>query len=64
ASHDGAKGLVKIKESGGLAVVQNPKTAECRVMPEAAIAAVTSAKILPIEGIAPFLVYLCQPAPR
>jgi two-component system chemotaxis response regulator CheB len=64
ASDDGAKGLVEIKAQGGLAVVQNPTTAHCRVMPAAALAAVGTAKILPLEGIAPFLAYLCQPAPR
>lgn len=64
ASHDGAQGLVKIKTHGGLAVVQEPKTAQSRIMPEAAIAAVPTAKVLRLEEIAPFLVHLCHPAPR
>ena len=64
ASHDGAEGLQRIKARGGLAVVQEPKTAECRVMPEAAIAAVSTAKILLLKDIAPFLVHLCQPGVR
>ncbi|HEY9596621.1 MAG TPA: chemotaxis protein CheB [Cyanophyceae cyanobacterium] len=64
ASHDGAQGLVKIKSRGGLAVVQEPKTAQSQIMPQAAIAAVPTAKVLPLEEIAPFLVHLCHPAPR
>jgi two-component system, chemotaxis family, protein-glutamate methylesterase/glutaminase len=55
ASQDGALGLAAIKARGGLAVVQEPATAECRVMPDAAIAATTVDCILPLEEIAPFL---------
>ncbi|HEY9651527.1 MAG TPA: chemotaxis protein CheB [Coleofasciculaceae cyanobacterium] len=64
ASHDGAQGLLKIKARGGLAVIQEPKTAQARIMPQAAIAAVPTAKVLPLAEIAPFLVHLCHPAPR
>ena len=38
ASEDGARGLARIKRAGGLTVVQAPRTAACRVMPESAIA--------------------------
>lgn len=64
ASHDGAKGLAKIKANGGLAVVQEPTTAECIIMPKAAIATVAVDWILPLNEIAPFLVNLCHPALR
>lgn len=55
ANHDGARGLKRIRDAGGVAVVQDPATSERREMPEAAIAAVASAKVLPLEGIAAFL---------
>ena len=64
ASHDGAKGLAKIKANGGLAVVQEPTTAECMTMPKAAIATVAVDWILPLNEIAPLLVNLCHPALR
>lgn len=56
ANQDGAQGLAKIKARGGLAVVQEPITAESRTMPKAAIAAVAVDWILPLEDIAPLLV--------
>lgn len=61
ANHDGAQGLARIKACGGLTVVQDPATAESRIMPEAAIASVRLDWILPLSEIAPVLVNLCQP---
>jgi two-component system chemotaxis response regulator CheB len=61
ASQDGSRGLAKIKAQGGLAIVQEPTTAESRTMPDAAIAAVPDAQILPLSAIAPFLLNLCPP---
>jgi two-component system chemotaxis response regulator CheB len=58
ASHDGARGLAKIHAAGGLAVIQDPKTAESGVMPEAAIAAVPNARILSLAEIASLLAEL------
>lgn len=58
ASHDGANGLAKIKANGGLAIVQEPATAESRIMPEAAIASVGVDWILSLSDIAPFVVKL------
>ncbi len=60
ASHDGAQGLAKIKACGGLAVVQEPATAQSRTMPEAAIATVAVDSILMLEDIAPLLVKVCN----
>ncbi|HET9222057.1 MAG TPA: chemotaxis protein CheB [Roseiflexaceae bacterium] len=60
ASGDGARGLARIKQRGGLALVQSPETAECRVMPEAAIDATQVDWILPLAEIAPCLVSLCH----
>jgi two-component system chemotaxis response regulator CheB len=59
ASADGARGLARLKQRGGLALVQSPETAECRVMPEAAIDATQVDWILPLAEIAPHLVSLC-----
>ncbi len=60
ASRDGAQGLAKIKARGGLAVVQEPATAESHTMPEAAIAAVAVTSILLLKDVAPFLVKVCN----
>ena len=60
ASRDGAQGLAKIKARGGLAVVQEPTTAESHTMPEAAIAAVAVTSILLLKDVAPFLVKVCN----
>lgn len=60
ASRDGSEGLARIKERGGLAVVQDPKGAEAPTMPEAAIAKVKVDRILPLPEIAPFLDLYCH----
>ncbi|HLH29790.1 MAG TPA: chemotaxis protein CheB [Terriglobia bacterium] len=58
-SKDGSGGLAKIKEKGGLVIVQDPRAAEGQVMPEAAIASVAVDQILPLEEIGPYLIGLC-----
>ncbi|MFN2455448.1 MAG: chemotaxis protein CheB [Pyrinomonadaceae bacterium] len=58
ANADGARGLARIKACGGIAVVQDPATAESRAMPEAAIAATKIDRVLPLAEIAPFLIQL------
>jgi two-component system chemotaxis response regulator CheB len=63
ANEDGAAGLARIKEAGGVAIVQDPRTAERRAMPDAAIAATTADVILPLDEIAPLLSGLCLGAP-
>ena len=52
ASADGADGLRAIKGKGGLAVIQDPATAECATMPAAALAATPVAAVLPLHQIA------------
>lgn len=37
ANEDGADGLFEIKKQGGLAIVQDPKTAQCDMMPQSAL---------------------------
>jgi two-component system chemotaxis response regulator CheB len=56
---DGTEGLKKIKQRGGIAIVQDPDSAEGQPMPRAAISSVAVDKILPLPQIAPFLVELC-----
>jgi len=58
ANEDGARGLAHIVERGGRALVQDPKTAEVAVMPLAAIRAVASAEVLPLDRLAPRLIEL------
>lgn len=55
ANEDGAAGLARIKARGGVAVVQDPRSAERREMPDAAIAATDADAVLPLEEIGPFL---------
>ena len=55
ANQDGAQGLKRIKAYGGLAIVQDPATAQTGYMPAAAIAAVAADYILPVAEIGPFL---------
>ena len=52
---DGARGLQAIQRRGGLAIVQDPATAERSEMPRAALDAVPSARVLALEDIAPVL---------
>lgn len=60
ASSDGSAGLKRIKDAGGLTVVQDPSSAEVSTMPEAAIAAVGKPDhILSPEDIAKLLNRVC-----
>jgi len=63
ANNDGAKGIKRVKECGGLAIIQDPKTAESATMPTSAIAALLCGKlaiqpdyILPLEKIIELLI--------
>jgi two-component system chemotaxis response regulator CheB len=55
ANEDGAEGLALIKQLGGVAVVQDPRAAERREMPSAAIEATNADLVLPLEEIGLFL---------
>jgi two-component system chemotaxis response regulator CheB len=55
ANADGAEGLRKISDRGGMAIVQDPATAESKVMPDAARRSVPRAKVLPLEEIVAFV---------
>ena len=56
SNNDGTKGIKKIKENGGLVVVENPQTAESSFMPASAIAAAKADHILPLEDIIKLLI--------
>lgn len=58
ANEDGARGLAHIVKRGGIALVQDPKTAEIPIMPEAAIRAVPKAEVLSLDALAPRLIEL------
>ena len=60
ANEDGARGLAHIVKRGGLALVQDPKTAEIPIMPQAAIRAVPSAEVLSLETLGPRLIALSR----
>jgi two-component system chemotaxis response regulator CheB len=60
ANADGADGLAEVRRRGGLAIVQDPRTAERATMPEAAIAAADPQIVSDLEDIAPLLVDLCM----
>jgi two-component system chemotaxis response regulator CheB len=51
ANADGSEGLKRIVERGGLALVQEPATAESPTMPAAALKAVPTAKVLTVAEI-------------
>ena len=55
ANQDGSRGLKKIKEAGGLAIVQTLETSEATEMPRSAMAAVKPDYVLPLVEIGPLL---------
>jgi two-component system chemotaxis response regulator CheB len=61
ANEDGAKGLKAIKARGGLALVQEPSTAQVSTMPKAALAATAVDYVVALPALAPLLLELAQP---
>jgi two-component system, chemotaxis family, protein-glutamate methylesterase/glutaminase len=55
ANDDGADGLSRVKALGGVAIVQEPTSAERHEMPDAALATTVADAVLPLEEIGPFL---------
>jgi two-component system chemotaxis response regulator CheB len=55
ANEDGARGLARIKQLGGVALIQDPDGALRRRMPDAAIAATVADAVLPLEEIGKFV---------
>ncbi|TFF42497.1 chemotaxis protein CheB [Pseudomonas sp. RIT623] len=58
ANEDGARGLLRIRQSGGRTVVQDPRDAQVALMPEAALALHCPDHILPLSGIGQLLATL------
>lgn len=58
ANSDGARGLARVEQLGGLSVVQSPETAEVDVMPRAAMEAAQVDYLLALDDIGPFLAAL------
>lgn len=55
ASEDGARGLARIADGGGLTVVQAPATAVAPTMPEAALRLCDPTHVLPVDQIGAWL---------
>jgi two-component system, chemotaxis family, protein-glutamate methylesterase/glutaminase len=64
ANADGSEGLRRISDRGGLALVQDPESAESRLMPAAARRAVPRARVMSLEGIVAYLGTLPAGAPE
>jgi two-component system chemotaxis response regulator CheB len=64
ANADGADGLRRISDRGGLALIQDPATAESKPMPEAARRAVPRARVMSLDGIVDYLSTLPAGAPE
>ncbi|WP_095108516.1 chemotaxis protein CheB [Pseudomonas sp. Irchel 3E20] len=58
ANHDGARGLARVKQYGGLTVVQDPLEAQVATMPAAALALHQPDYVLPLRGISRLLAEL------
>ncbi|GLQ92601.1 chemotaxis protein CheB [Dyella acidisoli] len=59
ANADGAAGLRRIRQLGGVAVVQSPSDAEATAMPQAALEVAGADYCVPLSDIAPLLNRLC-----
>jgi two-component system, chemotaxis family, protein-glutamate methylesterase/glutaminase len=64
ANADGAEGLRRISDRGGMALVQDPATAESAAMPTAAMQAVPRARVMPLAEIIAFVSALPAGAPE
>jgi two-component system chemotaxis response regulator CheB len=55
ANKDGARGLRRIVQRGGLAIVQDPQSAEVDVMPRAALQQVPNANVVALADLGAYL---------
>jgi two-component system, chemotaxis family, protein-glutamate methylesterase/glutaminase len=58
ANSDGAAGLMSVAETGGVAIVQDPATADVSVMPEAALKSCATCRQLGVPAIGELLASL------
>ena len=59
ANADGAEGIARIAERGGMTIVQDPETAERPEMPRAALARMTPDAVVDLDGISTLLLGAC-----
>lgn len=55
ANDDGARGAARISQCGGRIAIQDPSTAECPIMPRAALAATQSSHVHPLDQLGVWL---------
>ena len=60
SNSDGTKGIKRIKDCGGLAIIQDPNTADSEYMPKSAIAAIEPDYIVSLEEIVELLIKIDQ----
>ncbi|PLR28724.1 chemotaxis protein CheB [Caulobacter zeae] len=58
ANQDGAAGLRAVAKAGGVAIVENPASAQASAMPQAALAATPTAAVMSLDAIASYLLSL------
>jgi two-component system chemotaxis response regulator CheB len=58
ANADGSEGLRRISDRGGMAIVQDPETAESALMPSAAAKAVPRARVMVLPDLVKFVAQL------
>ncbi|HUP91492.1 MAG TPA: chemotaxis protein CheB [Solimonas sp.] len=63
ANDDGARGLLRIRQRGGVGIVQSPDDAEVPEMPAAALRLAGADHVVELAGIAPLLNRLAGVAP-
>ncbi len=56
ANQDGAQGALSVQLRGGTVLIQDPATAECGIMPSAALQATQSPHVLALDAIAARLI--------
>jgi len=60
ANADGAAGMKRIRDLGGMTIVQDPKTAEVDAMPQAAIDLFKVDHIVPLDQVLPLITRLTE----
>ena len=63
ANADGSEGLRRISDRGGLAIIQDPATAESALMPTSAVRAVPRARVMALVDMTKFVASLPAGAP-
>lgn len=64
ANADGSEGLKRISDRGGMAIIQDPATAESALMPAAAVKAVPRARVMGLSELVKFVAQLPAGSPE